>query len=306
MKTLVKECGSCYVPEALPSGGQRARSSAGEHHVDIVGVAGSIPVVPTTACFCKGRLRKGTGGERRHTSRCSLQTRACGFGLLMLRMFRYSSYMNLSYMTLDYSLSAEMALSKRTCCFPLLTAPSVRSACDEFRDALQGTRNISNDDRGQPSRWRSRRFSPCASFAEYAHTQGRIAQRKSTTSTSWDRWFDPSRAHHRLLLQRTTPEGHGRRETSYLTLLLANACLWVRPPDAAHVSLFVVHEFVVHDARLFPVGGDGVGQAYMLFSSAHGSLRSECVRRVPRRSARYSQYLKRRSRTAITLEKSSL
>ena len=30
------------------SAGQRARSSAGEHHVDIVGVTGSIPVAPTT------------------------------------------------------------------------------------------------------------------------------------------------------------------------------------------------------------------------------------------------------------------
>ena len=166
---LVKACGSCYVPGALPSGGQRARSSAGEHHVDIVGVAGSIPVVPTTACFCKGRLRKGTGRERRHTSRCSLQTRACGFGLPTLRTFRC-----LSYMTLGYSLLAEMASDKRTCCFPLLTAPSVRSAGDESRlgrvpvgtspgwmETLCKVLAISQTTiSGQPPRWRSRRFSP--------------------------------------------------------------------------------------------------------------------------------------------------
>src|SRR5262249_899564 len=36
------------VPARL-AGGRRARSSAGEHYVDIVGVTGSIPVAPTTS-----------------------------------------------------------------------------------------------------------------------------------------------------------------------------------------------------------------------------------------------------------------
>ena len=158
MKTLVKtcgscyvpECGSCYVPEALPSGGQRARSSAGEHHVDIVGVAGSIPVVPTTACFCKGRLRKGTGRERRHTSRCSLQTRACGFGLPTLRMFRYLSYMDRStircWRRWRWTSVHVVFLCSR---LPPFGVRATSPGWDEFRldgDAPQGARNISNDD----------------------------------------------------------------------------------------------------------------------------------------------------------------
>ena len=40
----------------------RARSSAVEHYVDIVGVTGSIPVAPTT---CKGGVRDNRRDERR-------------------------------------------------------------------------------------------------------------------------------------------------------------------------------------------------------------------------------------------------
>ncbi len=40
------------------SAGQRARSSAGEHHVDIVGVTGSIPVAPTTQSLDTSGIRR--------------------------------------------------------------------------------------------------------------------------------------------------------------------------------------------------------------------------------------------------------
>ncbi|VUX47329.1 hypothetical protein DF3PA_420008 [Candidatus Defluviicoccus seviourii] len=46
-------------PCANIRGQGRARSSAGEHYVDIVGVTGSIPVAPTTLC----PMRAGPAGE---------------------------------------------------------------------------------------------------------------------------------------------------------------------------------------------------------------------------------------------------
>ncbi len=48
-------------------GGIRARSSAGEHYVDIVGVAGSIPAVPTTLPFSLLILFR-IGGFQHHQS----------------------------------------------------------------------------------------------------------------------------------------------------------------------------------------------------------------------------------------------
>src|SRR6516165_20101 len=44
-----------YIPRR-PDYGPRARSSAGEHYVDIVGVTGSIPVAPTS--FFKGLMTR--------------------------------------------------------------------------------------------------------------------------------------------------------------------------------------------------------------------------------------------------------
>ena len=41
----------------------RARSSAGEHYVDIVGVTGSIPVAPTTHIGAPYRLPKKSPGQ---------------------------------------------------------------------------------------------------------------------------------------------------------------------------------------------------------------------------------------------------
>lgn len=44
-------------PPTFPRGCRRARSSVGEHYVDIVGVAGSIPAAPTISSQISSRMR---------------------------------------------------------------------------------------------------------------------------------------------------------------------------------------------------------------------------------------------------------
>jgi large subunit ribosomal protein L36 len=70
---------SGYIPASLtdrlcdPS---RARSSAGEHYVDIVGVTGSIPVAPTICLFAREReTRRKTGPMKIRNSLKSLRER---------------------------------------------------------------------------------------------------------------------------------------------------------------------------------------------------------------------------------------
>ena len=47
-------------------GDGRARSSAGEHYVDIVGVTGSIPVAPTILPSLSQRLTEGSDAKPNH------------------------------------------------------------------------------------------------------------------------------------------------------------------------------------------------------------------------------------------------